>query len=212
MWPGAGAQAMIEFPPTMTTYYAKNLAMHHHALREHQPTPLLPSELQNLRNLRLIDRTRNRSEYAGVRDVAYWLGFNPSEVEAIAGVYPCAETVLLHRTMGPSPAELDGTSPIPPELFEDCGVSKFCDKCTDTLSILGRCWHRLASESVLYSILQPDVMTHVTSNGLQSSLHNDMYLHATTHECTHSCPLVDRLSDFEVRQKRTNQFRPPHLR
>ena len=141
IWPPPDIRPFQKNPPTITTYYPKNLL-------NKRTEKLSPTELANLKEMRVIDLPNSRISYAGVPEVAHWLGLSAEDINRLSDVFPCEKYVHKLSTMSIQQYKVIKEEVIPTDI-EYCGQSKLCIPCMDTITVLGRSWHLKATQQII---------------------------------------------------------------
>ena len=135
-WPH-NENSMENKPPTQKSYYPVLV------LRQGNPDnfdALVDWEKQFLRKMKIHDG-RGEGFYAGVREVATWMGLNRKEIEKIQQHYKCEQEV--DRLQGQGKEYWKGKQGAPTEEdYTTCGKKAFCHNCTEVLKCLGNAWNK----------------------------------------------------------------------
>lgn len=192
-WPAPGSSVHIDHPPTITTYYPKNLY-------NKNTQQLSNYELQTLRDLRVFHMDSGHIKYPGPVEVAHWLGLDASHIKILTQCFPCYGEVHDTSTLS-IPKLLQLHQQVDRSKVSNCGDKILCMPCMDCVTILARAWHKNATKAAFITMLN-SFLKHP-----DKSQANTLKLSKTLpHTCTANCEHATKLCDFEQTHGRTRRM------
>ena len=145
--------------------------------------------------MRVIDKPNSRISFAGVPEIAHWLGLCSEDINRLTTVFPCEQYVHKLSTMSIKQYKALKEEIIPTDT-EYCGQSKLCIPCMDTVTVLGRSWHLKAAQQTITTMISNFLKDPSTFH--EASKH---YQTQQPHYCSRNCSMVTKLCEWEQQQK-----------